>query len=60
VDPILSIINSLKKAEKDVSEVILSGRIASFEDYKRQIGELEGIKKALYLVDESLKEDDNN
>lgn len=57
MDPILQIINGLKKALSEVDEVILSGRIASFEEYKKYLGKREGFVEALQAVDFALKED---
>jgi hypothetical protein len=57
VDPILQIINGLKKALAEVDEVILSGRISSFDEYKKYLGKREGFVDALQAVDLALKED---
>lgn len=57
MDPILQIISGLKKALSEVDDVILSGRIASFDEYKKYLGKREGIMDALQAVDLALKED---
>jgi len=59
-DFLSEIIKRLKDAEKYTAEGITSGiNIHTFDDYQRILGNLEGIKQSLQVIEDLLSEDDD-
>lgn len=58
-DFISEIISRTRNEQKKLADTLTAGsNVNTFEDYQRLVGRFEGLKVALDIVDELLREDD--
>jgi hypothetical protein len=58
-DLLSQIIERLKNAEKNTTEALASGsNIYNFDTYQKMLGNREGLKEALAIINDLLTEDD--
>jgi hypothetical protein len=58
-DFISEIISRTRNEQKKLADTLTAGsNVNNFEDYQRLVGRFEGLKAALDIVDELLREDD--
>ena len=60
-DPISDLIGRLKQAGDELSQAIVSGvNIHDFDSYQKYVGKHEGLMEALDILNNLLREDDEN
>lgn len=57
---ISDLIGALKARQAEISLALAAGNAASWETYQRMVGEYLGLKKALEIIDDFLREDDED
>jgi hypothetical protein len=57
VRTISDLIGGLKARQAEISFALAAGNAASWEAYQRMVGEYLGLKKALEIVDDLMRED---
>lgn len=55
---ISDLIGALKSRQAEISLALAAGNAASWDAYQRMVGEYLGLKKALDIVDDLMREDD--
>jgi hypothetical protein len=60
VRTISDLIGALKARQAEISLALAAGNAASWETYQRMVGEYLGLKKALEIIDDFLREDDED
>lgn len=57
---ISDLIGALKSRQAEISLALAAGNAASWDAYQRMVGEYLGLKKALDIVDDLMREDDDD
>ena len=52
------LISAIKVRQAEISQSLAAGNAASWEAYQRMVGEYLGLKKALEVMDDLMREDD--
>jgi hypothetical protein len=60
VRTISDLIGALKSRQAEISLALAAGNAASWDVYQRMVGEYLGLKKALDIVDDLMREDDDD
>jgi hypothetical protein len=60
VRTISDLIGALKSRQAEISLALAAGNAASWDAYQRMVGEYLGLKKALDIVDDLMREDDDD
>lgn len=54
------LISALKLRQAEISLALAAGNAASWDAYQRMVGEYLGLKKALDVIDDLMREDDED
>ena len=57
---ISDMISSVKEEQARISQALTDGNVINFETYQRLVGQHQGLEKSLEILNELLKEDDND
>lgn len=57
---ISDLISAIKDEQAEIGNSLLSGYVVNFETYQRLVGQNQGLQKALDILDNLLKEDDDD
>ncbi len=55
---VADLIGALRLRQAEISQSLAAGNAASWEAYQRMVGEFLGLKKALDVIDELLRDED--
>ncbi len=55
---VTDLIGALRLRQAEISQSLAAGNAASWEAYQRMVGEFLGLKKALDVIDELLRDED--
>jgi hypothetical protein len=58
VKTVADLIGALRLRQAEISQSLAAGNAASWEAYQRMVGEFLGLKKALDVIDELLRDED--
>jgi hypothetical protein len=57
---ISDMISSVKEEQARISQALTDGNVINFETYQRLVGQHQGLEKSLEILNDLLKEDDND
>lgn len=57
---ISDMISSVKEEQARISQALTDGHVVNFETYQRLVGQHQGLEKSLEILNDLLKEDDND
>lgn len=54
------LIGAIKSRQTDIAQSLVNGNAVNFETYQRLVGQHQGLEEALVILNNLLKEDDDN
>lgn len=57
---ISDMISSVKEEQARISQALTDGNVINFETYQRLVGQHQGLERSLEILNNLLKEDDND
>ena len=57
---ISDLIDGVKQRQQDIADSLVNGNCVNFETYQRLVGQHQGLKEALQILDNIMKEEDKD